>query len=417
MAEPVYVIGSARTDFARNLKREGKSLRDLIVEAGREAIEDAGILPGDVQAGVVGNFAAGLFTRQLHLGAMLTQIDESLRGIPTVHTEAACASGSVAVLTAAQQIMGGLRDVVIVVGAEQQKTMSPAQGADVLGAAGDFEAEKAQFGDFMFPRLFGRIAALYAQRYGLDEMDLARVAVKNRAHAQLNPLAQSRGNLLTLKQASEESSANPRIAPPLKVTDCSQITDGAAALVLCSERFARKIANVRRRSFTKLLGFGQTTDHLSLRQKDVPNFPVARRAAREAYDMAGIGPLDLDGVEVHDCFSISEIIAYEILGLAEPGKGGQLIRSGATALPSARELMQPTGQPEGFAAPVNAGGGLIGDGHPVGASGVRQVVEAARQLEGRAGQRQIPGAKRFLTFNMGGTMTSNVVMVWGRTDS
>lgn len=414
MADPVYLIGSARTDFARNLKREGKSLRDIIVEAGRNAIDDAGISPGDVQAGVVGNFAAGLFTRQLHLGSMLTEIDESMRGIPTFHAEAACASGSVAVLAGAQQIMGGLKDVVLVVGAEQQKTMSPAQGSDVLGAAGDFEAEKAQFGDFMFPRLFGHIAQLYAKRYGLDEKDLARVAVKNRAHARLNPQAQSRGNVLRLSQALDESSANPRIAPPLKVTDCSQITDGAAGLVLCSERFVRKLPAARLRPVVKLLGFGNTTDHLSLRQKDVPDFSIARRAARQAYDMAGIGPFDLDGVEIHDCFSISEIIACEVLGLAEPGKGTELLRSGATALPAARELMQPTERPKGFAAPVNAGGGLIGDGHPVGATGVRQVVEAACHLQDRAGQRQIPGAKRFLTFNMGGTMTSNVVMIWGR---
>lgn len=413
MAETVYLIGSARTDFARNLKKEGKSLRDIIVEAGRAAIDDAEIEPRNIQSGVVGNFAAGLFTRQLHLGSMLTEIDESMRGIPTFHVEAACASGSVAVLAAAQQIMGGLQDVVIVVGAEQQKTMSPAQGSDVLGAAGDFDAEKAQFGDFVFPRLFGRIAEIYGQRYGLDEKDLARVAVKNRAHARLNPLAQTRGNILTLEQASEESSANPRIAPPLKVTDCSQITDGAAALVLCSDRFIRKLSATHSRPIVKLLGFGHTTDHLSLRQKDAPDFSTARRAARKAYDMAGVGPRDLDGVEVHDCFSISEIIAYELLGLAEPGAGAQLLRSGATALPSAREFLQPTERQSGFVVPVNSGGGLIGDGHPVGATGVRQVVEAACHLQDRAGRRQIPGTKRFLTFNMGGTMTTNVVMIWG----
>src|SRR4029434_6592562 len=137
MAEPVYVIGAGRTDFKRNLRKEGKTIRDLIVEAARAALDDAGIDPGEVQSGVVGNFAAGLFTRQLHLGAMLTDVDPALRGIPTVHTEAACASGGVAVLTAAQQVIGGLHDVVLVVGVEQQKTMSPAEGADVLAAAGD----------------------------------------------------------------------------------------------------------------------------------------------------------------------------------------------------------------------------------------------------------------------------------------
>src|SRR5687767_1967327 len=160
MAESVYMIGVGRTDFQRNVRKEGKSIRDLIVEAARGVILDAKIDPADVQSGVVGNFAAGLFTRQLHLGSMLLEADPKLRGIPTVHVEAACASGGVAVLNGAQQIMGGLHDVVLVVGAEQQKTMSPADGADVLGAAGDFHAEKALYGEFMFPKLFARIAQL-----------------------------------------------------------------------------------------------------------------------------------------------------------------------------------------------------------------------------------------------------------------
>src|SRR3954468_11018249 len=192
MAEGVYLIGAARTDFKRNLRKEGKSLRDVIVEAGRAAIADAGLQPADVQSGVVGNFAAGLYTRQLHLGSFITDINESLVGIPTLHTEAACASGGVAVLTGAQQIMAGLHDYVLVVGAEQQKTMSPADGADVLGAAADYSIEKPIYGEFMFPRLFARIAQLYQQRYGLTEEDLARVAAKNYANARKNPLAQMR---------------------------------------------------------------------------------------------------------------------------------------------------------------------------------------------------------------------------------
>src|SRR3954467_14991536 len=151
MPEPVHVIGTARTDFKRNLLREGRTLRDLVVEAGRGALADAGVSPADVQAGVVGNFAAGLFTKQLHLGALLTDIDPALRGIPTIHTEAACASGSVAVLTGIEKIMAGVAEVVLVVGVEQQKTMSPQAGADVLGAAGDFAAERPIFGDYMFP--------------------------------------------------------------------------------------------------------------------------------------------------------------------------------------------------------------------------------------------------------------------------
>src|SRR5438093_996293 len=165
MAEPVYIIGAGRTDFKRNFLKEGKTMRDIILEAAGAAITDAAIRPQDIQAGVVGNFASGLFTRQLHLGAFLTEIDDKVRGLPTLHVEAACASGGVAVLTAAQQILGGLRDVVLVVGAEQQKTMSPADCGEVLGAAGDYHGEHSQYGEFLFPKLFARIAQIYLERH------------------------------------------------------------------------------------------------------------------------------------------------------------------------------------------------------------------------------------------------------------
>jgi acetyl-CoA C-acetyltransferase len=409
MPQPVYLIGAARTDFKRNLAKEGKGPRDVIVEAGRGAIASAGIDPADVGSGVVGNFAGGLFTRQLHLGAFLTEIDPKLRGIATMHVEAACASGGAAVLAGAQQIMAGLHDVVLVAGVEQQKTMPPADGADVLGAAGDYHAERQQYGQFMFPKLFARIATLYEARYGLGEGQLARVAVKSRLHARLNPCAQMRDAALTLEAACAESAANPRVAPPLKVSDCSQITDGAAAVVLCSERFVESLDAKRPR--VRLLGFGHTTDYLPLDRKDVPEFPIAHRAAERAYRMAGATPSEIDAADVHDCFSISEIVAYEVLGFAERGHGAALLESGATALPSVRGDFG--GGKPARSIPVNPGGGLMGDGHPVGATGVRQVAEAFAQLTGQASARQVAGARRYLTFNMGGTVTTSVVMIWG----
>lgn len=411
MAEPVHVIGVGRTDFKRNVRKEGKTIRDLIVEAARAAIDDAGIDPGDIQSGVVGNFAAGLFTRQLHLGAMLMDVDPALRGIPTVHTEAACASGGVAVLTGAQQVWGGLHDVVLVVGVEQQKTMAPADGSDVLGAAGDYHEEKARHGEFMFPKLFARIAQLYADRYGLSERQLALVAVKNFSHARKNPMAQMRDRALTLDVAATESEGNLRIAPPLKVTDCSQITDGAAAVVLCSAKLAAKLSPSRR---VRLLGYGHTTDYLPLDRKDVPDFSIARQSAAQAYAMSGLTPRDIDAADVHDCFSISEIVASEIVGLAEPGGGGRLLESGATMLPPVRAELGIAAPPTpARSIPINPGGGLIGDGHPVGATGVRQVVEAYQHLTERAGSRQVDGVRRYLTFNMGGSVTTSVTMIWG----
>lgn len=411
MKEPVYILGGGRTDFKRNLKKEGKTIRDLITESGKKAIDDAKIDPGEINAGAVGNFNAGQFTKQLHLGAFLPEIDPKLRGIPTMHTEAACASGALSVLLGSQWIMGGLYDVVLVVGAEQQKTMSSLDGSDVLGAAADYHVEKPEYGDFMFPKLFGKIAQIYIAKYGVSDKALAQVAYKNYAHARLNPLAQMREAEVTFDYASQVSEKNACVASPLKVTDCSQITDGAASLVLCSERYLNKIGRDKSKH-ARLLGFGHTTDYLQLEKKDAPTFSTARKAAANALSMANLKPHDLNGADVHDCFSITEVVAYEILGFAEPGKGAELAMSGATALPQVRGE-HVSGKID-FEIPVNPGGGLIGDGHPVGATGVRQVFEAYQQLTEQAGARQIKGAKKYITFNMGGSLTTSVAMVWGR---
>ena len=410
MNEPVYILGAGRTDFKRNLKKEGKALRDVIKEAGRKAIDDAKIDPAEIQAAAVGNFNAGQFTKQLHLGAFIPEIDPKLHGIPTMHTEAACASGALSVLLGAQWIMGGFHDAVLVVGAEQQKTMSSRDGGDVLGAAADFDVERPEYGDFMFPKLFGRIAQLYIDKYGANPDDLAAVAYKNYAHARLNPLAQMRDSTLTFGDAQQISEKNPSVAEPLRLTDCSQITDGAASLVLVSGKYLDRIGRDKSK-LPRLLGYGHTTDYLALAKKDAPTFSTARKAAQQAFGMANLKPREMHGVEVHDCFSITEIVAYEILGLAEPGKGAELAKSGATALPQVRGE-HLSGKID-FEIPVNAGGGLIGDGHPVGATGVRQVVAAYQQLTEQAGAHQIRGAKKFLTFNMGGSLTTSVAMIWG----
>src|SRR5213082_3257560 len=328
-----------------------------------------------------------------------------------MHTEAACASGALSVLLGAQWIMGGLHDAVLVVGAEQQKTMSSLDGSDVLGAAADYHNEKPEYGDLMFPKLFGKIAQIYIDKYGAKESDLATVAWKNYAHAKLNPLAQMRDADLTLDCASQVSDKNPSVAPPLKVSDCSQITDGAASVVLVSGKYLDKIGRDRN-STVRLFGYGHTTDYLPLDKKDAPTFSIARKAAEQAFSMAKLKTRDIQGAEVHDCFSITEIVAYEILGLAEKGKGAELAKSGATTLPQVRgEHIK--GKVD-WEIPVNTGGGLIGDGHPVGATGVRQVFEAYQQLISQAGKRQIEGAKKYLTFNMGGSLTTSDAMIWGR---
>src|SRR6476619_3072920 len=241
MSESVYILGGRRIIKKHNLKKEGKTIRHIIIEAGKKAIDDAKIDPGEIQAGAVGNFNAGQFTKQLQLGAFSPEIDPKLRGIPTMHTEAACASGALSVLLGTEWILGGFYDAVLVVGAEQQKTMSSLDGSDVLGAAADYHNEKPEYGDFMFPKLFGRIAQIYIEKYGATPDDLAAVAYKNYAHARLNPLAQMRDANLTYDYASQVSEKNPSVAPPLRVTDCSQITDGAASLVLVSGKYLDRI--------------------------------------------------------------------------------------------------------------------------------------------------------------------------------
>src|SRR5438477_12579404 len=389
--EPVYILGGGRTDFKRNMKKEGKTIRNLITEAGKKALDDAKTDPAEIQAAAVGNFNAGQFTKQLHLGAFIPEIDPKLHGIPTIHTEAACASGALSVLLGAQWIMGGFYDSVLVVGAEQQKTMSSLDGSDVLGAAADYHIEKPEYGDFMFPKLFGRIAQIYIEKYGATPDDLAAVAYQNYAHARLNPLAQMRDENLTFDYASQVSEKSPTVAPPLRVTDCSQITDGGAAIMLVSGKYLDRIGRDKSK-LPRLLGFGSTTDYLALEKKDAPTFSTARKAAEKAFGMAKLKPRDMHGAEVHDCFSITEIVAYEILGLAEPGKGAELAMSGATALPQVRGE-HVSGKID-FEIPVNAGGGLIGDGHPVGATGVRQGFEAYQQMTEQAGAGQTNGAKK-----------------------
>src|SRR5437660_3297465 len=267
----VYILGGGRTDFKRNLKKEGKTIRHVIAEAGKKAIEDAKIDPGEIQAGAVGNFNAGQFTKQLQLGAFIPEIDPKLHGVPTMHTEAACASGALSVLLGAQWIMGGFYVIVLVVGAEQQKTMSSLDGSDVLGAAADYHNEKPEYGDFMFPKLFGRIAQIYIDKYGAKESDFATVAWKNYAHAKLNPLAQMRDADLTLHCASQVSDKNPSVAPPLKVSDCSQITDGAASVILVSEKYMDKIVGDKSKT-ARILVYGHTTDYLSLDKQDAPTY-------------------------------------------------------------------------------------------------------------------------------------------------
>lgn len=396
MPPVVHIVGAARTDFARNWKKEGVGLREAVAEVALAAVADAGLAPADIEAGFVGSFAPGLFTKQLHLGALLADAHPAWVGLPAMHVEAACASGSMAAVAAVDRLLAGRAGCALVVGVEQQKTMPPKEVGDVMAAAGDFAAERPAYGELPIPKMFGRIAETYLKLAGAPAEVLAKVAVKARAAAQLNPLAQTRGKTLDLSAACRVSDGNPLVADPLKVSDCSQITDGAAAVVLATDDFLQRRPVPRR---VRILGLGQATDRLRLADKNVPAFEASVKAVRSAYATAGLEPSQIGGFEVHDCFSITEILAYEILGLAERGEGWKLADRGRTGV--------------GGEYPVNVGGGLMGDGHPVGATGVRQLHECFEHLTGRAGDRQIPGVRTMATWNMGGTFTTTVCFVLG----
>ncbi len=414
--QSIYMLGAYRTDFARNLRKEGKILRDVLHEAAAGAMTSAGITPKDVGAIVIGNFAAGLYTRQLHLGGLMVEMDPAFSGVPTLHTEAACASGGVALITGFEKILAGTANVVLVVGAEQQKTMSVADGSEVLAGAGDYDRERPTYGAHMFPKLFAEIADNYAAAYGIApatlSQHLATVAMKNRAAGQMNPASQFRDKGLSRAEADTASEKNPVIAGLLKVSDCSPVSDGAAAVVLSGEAFRAKWGKAKA---PRLGGYGQSTDRILLSHKDMPVFSTARRAVERALAMAGIGIGDVSAAEVHDCFGITEVIATELLGLTHGGQGSAWIHAGGTHSPAVAKRLGraiPASTDKLIAVPINPGGGLMGDGHPVGATGVRQVCEAFAHLTGTAGDRQVEGASKYLTFNMGGTLTTSVCTVW-----
>ncbi len=371
--------------------KENPSLEDYFTAAVTALIDTCGIDPGLIQRGYVGNFAGELFSNQGHLGAMVARADARLAGVGFGRTEAACASGGVAIVSAVDAIQAGL-DVVLVMGAEVQTTVRAREGADYLARAAHYESER-EIDEFTFPALLTRRTKAYKEAYGLTDRELAHFAVKAYSNANRNPLAHMHSVTMTLEQAENASDDNPNILqnpelkPHLKVSDCSQVSDGAAAILLASEEGLHKLA----RSVSdcvQMRSYGFATNPLG-QVKDLLRLDTAALASQEAMRDGGITHGDVRVAEVHDCFTIAELMMYEAVGWAEPGKGAELVLSGRTSL-------------EGK-APVNTGGGLIAFGHPVGATGVKQVAEIYRQMKGLSGDYQVKGdLDTGLTVNMGG---------------
>jgi acetyl-CoA C-acetyltransferase len=405
----VWVLGGYQSDFARNYLREDLSMSDLVGEVVEGTLAGAGVEPADIEAVHVANAFGELFAGQGQMGAMPATVNPALWGLPASRHEAACASGSVAVLAAMADIEAGRYDCVLVVGAELERNVPGAKAPEYLGAAAwiGHEGDEAKF---MWPYMFSAIADEYDRRFGLDDTHLRAIAELNFRNARSNPLSQTREWRFTNRSFDADDVANPVVEGRLRRTDCGQITDGGAGVVLVSDRFLEERGGVGTRPApgrpgpARIAGWGHTTAALSLEQKLERSrggpyvFPDVRKAVQDAFDRAGVsGVEDLDGIETHDCFTISEYVALDHFGITGPGEswkaveGGDLERDGSI--------------------PVNPSGGLIGTGHPVGATGVRMLLDASRQVCGKAGEYQVEGARRFATLNIGGSLTTTVSFV------
>jgi acetyl-CoA acetyltransferase len=363
----VAVLGVAMTPFGRYPNR---SLRDLGREASWAAIKDAGISPKQIEAGYLGNALGARLQGEMGIGqSVMAEI--GLYGIPIINVENACASGSTAFREAWMSIAGGFHDAVIVVGVEKTYT-------DEGGVLDGPDSEPEMRLGLVLPGFFALMANRYMTEHNVTAEEIAQVSVKNHAHGSLNPYAQYR-KPLTL----EEVMSSPMVADPLTVLSCCPRADGAAAAILVSEAVARQHTTTPVFVAASVLGSG-----LGQNPSDIIHLEMNVKAARRAYEQAGLGPEDINVVELHDCFTIAELEHYETLGFCGRGEGVRLLADGVTKL--------------GGKLPVNASGGLLARGHPLGATGIAQIVEMVWQLRGQAGQRQVPGARVALTHCMGG---------------
>jgi acetyl-CoA C-acetyltransferase len=408
MSQPaVFVLGGAQTDFARNWSKENKHVVALMREAVVGALEATNVEPREVQTAHVGNFAAELYARQGHLGAFVVDVDPAFSGMPTSRHEAACASGSIAILAASAEIEARRYDLALVVGVEQMKTVDPATGGDYLGTAAWYERE-AKGIEFPFPKLFGRLGDEYDKRYGLRDEHLAHIAAVNYSNARRNPLAQTRNWYMSESHAQRQSRYNAVIGGRIKASDCSQVTDGAVAILLASENYAREHASrsgLSLERIPRILGWGHRTAPVEFDTKVAESrnnpyvLPHTRRAILDAFARAGVSLEQISAIETHDCFTTSEYMAIDHFGITKPGESWKAVEEGVIELGGAR--------------PINPSGGLIGAGHPVGATGVRQVLDAFKQITETAGDYQVEGAKRLATLNIGGSGTTSCAFVIG----
>lgn len=378
------VIGTGLTKFGELWE---KSLKDLLAEAQIKALEESNISNKDIDAIFTGNMCGGEFAGQEHIGAIAS---ENINvNVPSLRVEGACASGSIAIRQGLQAIESGQAEIVMVNGVEKMTDVSTEQVTTGLMGAGSEEWE--EFQGATFPGLYALMANAYMHEFNLSRETLASVSVKNHKHGLLNPIAQFRREI-TIEQVID----SPMVANPLTLLDCSPISDGASSLILAKPEIARKYID----DPVYIVGSGQASDTLALHSRELTEIKATRIAAESAFKQAGITINDVNVTEVHDCFSIAEILAVEGLGFAKKGEAGRLFDESQTYFDSK--------------FPVNTSGGLKSCGHPVGATGLKQAVEIVHQLQNRADKRQVQNAGIGLTHNVGGSGATVVVNVFKR---
>jgi acetyl-CoA C-acetyltransferase len=407
----IHLIGGYQTDFARAWSREGLDYTDMMREGIDGALASCLLEPDDIEAIHVGNAFGELYRGQGHLASMVAQVKPEFFGKPAMRHEAACASSSLGILAASAEIEAGRYDCIMVLGVEEEKNLPGDQASQVQNAA-SWQGHEGFDCKFVWPAVFGKIAMEYDARYGLDRRYLNRIAEINMGNAKRNPRAQTRGWKFRAETFTDDDEFNPVIEPGTRRQDCGQITDGAVAVVLASDRFMQRYAarrSVKVNEFPQILGWGHTNagirflDKLERSKGEEYMFPHVRKAITDAWRRAGVDSVEsLDGIETHDCFTSTEYMAIDHFGLTPPGQSWQAIDSG---------LVEFDGR-----CPVNASGGLIGVGHPVGATGARLLLDAGRQVTGTAGDYQVPGARTYGTLNIGGSLGTVVSFVVGLRD-
>ena len=400
-APGVWILGGYQSDFARNFDREGLDFSGLTAEVVDATLAASRLDAADIGVVHVANAFGELFARQGHLGAMPATVHDGLWDVPATRHEAACASGSVATLAAMADLRSGAYRTALVIGVELEKTVPGDAATSILGTAA-WTGHEGGDAKYMWPHMFETVAAEYDRRYGLDETHLRAIAARNLANARANPNAQTR-TWAVPEPLTDDDVSNPTIEGRLRRFDCSQLTDGGAGLVLVTDDWLRDHPTAR--PLGRIDGWGHRTVGLGLQQKldrsaGQPHvLPHVRSAVQDAFDRAQVRLDDIDGFEVHDCFTPSEYLAIDHIGLTPPGESWKAIESGD---------IDPDGR-----CPINPSGGLIGGGHPVGASGVRMLLDATRQVSGTAGAYQVDGAQTFGTLNFGGSTATTVTVVVG----